>query len=165
VCGYLIAWTEFVASTIASLVMKHLVMTKENSERRKAMRMSQALSAFVDGKVPLAYAKIEGTAKWSAEDHWSSTDPSRTQPPNTNGNVGISASDVDNIAALDLNSQSSCREENSILDNGSHENFASFTRLEVQRADSGATKGQEERSILFARASFLMKDALEATGW
>jgi hypothetical protein len=144
--------------------MKHLVMTKENSERRKAMRMGQALSAFVDGKVPLAYAKIEGTANWSAEDHWSATDPPRTQP-NTNSHAEISASETDNIAALDLNSQSSGPEENSIVENGSREGFASVALPEVQRADSGATKWQEERSVLFARASFLIKDALEATGW
>jgi hypothetical protein len=156
--------TEFAASTIASLVMKHLVMTKENSERKKAMRMGQALSAFIDGKVPLAYAKIEGTAKWSAEDHWSSTDPSRTQPPNTNGHVGISAPDINKIAALDLNGPGSAR-ETSTVENGSHDGFASFTRPEAEIAASDATKGQEERSILFARASFLMKDALEATGW
>lgn len=145
------------ASTIASLVMKHLVMTKENSERRKAMRMSQALSAFVDGKVPLAYAKLEGTAKWSAEDHRSSTDPSGIQPANT--------SVIDNIGPLDLNDKDFGSGENSVVENGSHEGFASFTRPEVQRSDSGATIGQEERSTLFARASFLMKDALEATGW
>jgi hypothetical protein len=153
------------ASTIASLVMKHLIMTKENSERRKAMRMSQALSAFVDGKVPLAYAKLEGTAKWSAEDHRSSTDPSRIQPPNTNGHVGMSESVIDDIGALDLNDQDFGGGENSVVENCSHEGFASFTRPEVQRSDSGATIGQEERSTLFARASFLMKDALEATGW
>ena len=124
------------------------------------MRMGQALSAFIDGKVPLAYAKIEGTAKWSAEDHWSSTDPSRTQPPNTNGHVGTSALDVSNIAALELNGQGSAR-ETSTVENGSRDGFASFTQQEAEIAASG----QEERSILFARASFLMKDALEATGW
>jgi hypothetical protein len=144
--------------------MKHLVMTKENSERRKAMRMGQALSAFVDGKVPLAYAKIEGTAKWSAEDHWSATDPSRTQP-NANSHAEISPSETDNIAALDLNSQSSGLEENSMVENGSREGFASVALPDAQRVDSGATKRQEERSALFARASFLIKDALEATGW
>jgi hypothetical protein len=154
-----------VASTIASLVMKHLVMTKENLERRKAMRMGQALSAFVDGKVPLAYAKIQGTAKWSTDDHRSSAGLSNNQPPDINGHVGSSALDIDDIAALDLNDKSPAHQEASIIENGSGEGFASSIRPDVQRVDLGAAKGQEERSILFARASFLMKDALEATGW
>jgi hypothetical protein len=145
--------------------MKHLVMTKENSERRKAMRMSQALSAFVDGKVPVAYAKIQGTAKWSTEDHRSPADQSNIQPLDINGHVGTMASGADEVAVLDLNDRSIVHDEPSMIENGGRESFASSDRPDVQKADPGAAQGQEERSILFARASFLMKDALEATGW
>lgn len=127
--------------------------------------MGQALSAFVDDKVPLAYAKIQGTAKWSTEDHWSSANLSNNQSPDTSGHVGLSASDINDVAALDLNAKSPIHEEASVFENGSREGFASSTRPNVERVDLGATKGQEERSILFARASFLMKEALEANGW
>ena len=150
--------------TIAALVMKHLVMTKENSERRKAVQMAQALSAFVDGKIPLAYAKIQGTAKWSTEDHRSPADLSTSQPPNTNGHESMSASGIDEIAGLDFNDRNPLQNGSSVVEDGSHGSFISSHEPKFQRADPRAPQGQEERSALFARASFLMKDALEASG-
>lgn len=145
--------------------MKHLVMNKENSERRKAMRMGQALSAFVDGKVPFAHAQMQGTGVWLTEDHRSFTDPPYTPPAGTNGNTGIWAFETDDVAALDENDKSPGLSGKSTLENGSQNGFATFDRPDAQRADSGASRGQEERSVLFTRASLLMKDALEATGW
>lgn len=144
--------------------MKHLVMTKENSERRKAMRMSQALSAFVDGKVPLAYAKIQGTAKWSTEDDRSPTDRSSSQPSNASDHVGRVIPSIDEIACPELSDESHVYDEVSRMDDESCESLATSDGLDAQEADPGAPQGQEERSVLFARASFLMKDALEATG-
>ena len=150
--------------TIASLVMKHLVMTKENSERRKAMRMSEALSAFVAGKVPLAYSKIQGTANWSSEDHESPADQSNTYPPEINGQTSKLASGIDEFPALTLNDPSSNQNEGEVLENGSRQNSATFDGPNVEKADLDGAQAQEESSVLFARASFLMKHALEATG-
>ena len=150
--------------TIASLVMNHLVMTKENSERRKAMRMGQALSAFVDGKVPLAYTKIQGTAEWSTEDHRNPADESNPQPPEINGHTGRLALAVDELAALDLNNQNPAHDEAPVVGNGSRESLAILDPPHLQRKGPGGAQAQEEHSLLFARASFLMKDALEATG-
>jgi hypothetical protein len=146
--------------------MKQLVMNKENSERRKAMRMGQALAAFVvDGKVPLAYAKIQGTAKWSTENHRGPTDQANIQPPDINPHIVVSASNTNEIAALGLTDRSSVHGDAPKTKNESHEDLASSDRPNSQKTDPSAVREQEERSVLFARASFLIKDALEATGW
>src|SRR5271168_1091479 len=83
-------------STIASLVMKQLVMAKENSERRKAMRMGHALSTFIDGKAPPTYAKIQGTANWSKDSHWNQTEQPSPHSPGANCHAG---SEIGNIGA------------------------------------------------------------------
>jgi hypothetical protein len=148
-------------STIASLVMKQLVMTKENSERRKAMRMGQALSTFIDGKAPSAYAKVQGTPNWSRDSHQFQTEQPRPHSPGANGRAG---SGIDNVGAPELNDQSSDHEA-STTQNESRESFASPDLSTLEKAEPNTSQEQEERSALFARASFLMKDALEATGW
>ena len=142
--------------------MKQLVMTKENSERRKAMRMGQALSTFIDGKAPIAYAKTPGTANWSRDSHRYSTEQPSPGSPGVNGHAG---SGIDNIGALELNDRSPGHDETSTIQNRSHESFASPDLSTQERAEPNTGQGQEELSVLFARASFLMKDALEATGW
>jgi hypothetical protein len=148
-------------STIASLVMKQLVMAKENSERRKAMRMGQALSTFIDGKAPPAYAKTQGTANWSGDSHWYQTEQPSPRSPGANGHAG---SGIDNIGALELNDRSPGYDETSTIQNGSCESFTGPDLSTLEKAEPSI--GQEqERNVLFARASFLMKDALEATGW
>jgi hypothetical protein len=149
-------------STIASLVMKQLVMTKENSERRKAMRMGQALSTFIDGKVPSACAKTQRTADWSRASHRYQTERPSPHSPGANGHA---SSGIDSIDALELNDRSSGHGEASTTQNGSRESFASPGLSTLEKAEPNTGQGQEERSVLFARASFLMKDALEATGW
>jgi hypothetical protein len=154
-------WYQLIVNTsnIASLVMKQLVMAKENSERRKAMRMGQALSTFLDGKAPSAYAKIQGTANWSRDSHRYQTE----QPsPRSPGATGLAGSGTDNIDALKLNDRSSGHDEASTTQNVSRESFASpgLSTLEKAEPDTG-----QERSVLFARASFLIRDALEASGW
>ena len=142
--------------------MKQLVMAKENSERRKAMRMGQALSTFIDGKALSAYAKIQGTANWSRDSHRYQTELSSPSSPGANGHAG---SEIDNTDALELNDRSSGHDGTSTTQNGSRESFASPGLSTLEKAEPNTGQGQEERSVLFARASFLMKDALEATGW
>lgn len=157
-------WYQLIVntSTIASLVMKQLVMTKENSERRKAMRMGQALSTFIDGTAPPTYAKVQGTANWSKDSHRNQTEQSSPCSPGANGHSG---SGIDNIGTLELNDRSPGHDETSTIQNGSPESFASLDLSTLEKAEPNTGQGQEERSVLFARASFLMKDALEATGW
>jgi hypothetical protein len=157
-------WYQLIVntSTIATLVMKQLVMTKENSERRKAMRMGQALSTFIDGKAPPTYAKTQGIANWSKDSHRNQTE----QPsPRSLGANGHADSGIDNIGTLELNDRSPGHDETSTIQNGSRESFASLDLSTLEKAEPNTGQGQEERSVLFARASFLMKDALEATGW
>jgi hypothetical protein len=150
-------WYQLIvnASIIASLVMKQLVMTKENSERRKAMRMGQALSTFIDGKAP----KKQRTASWSRGSHRYQAEQPSPHPPGANGHAGSG------IDALELNDRSLDHDEASTTRNGSHESFAKLGLSTREKAEPNTRKGQEERSVLFARASFLIKDALEATGW
>jgi len=142
--------------------MKQLVMAKENSERRKAMRMGQALSTFIDGKAPPTYAKIQGTANWSKDSHWNQTEQPSPHSPGANCHAG---SEIGNIGAPELNDQSPGHDETSTVQNGSRGSFASLDLSTLEKAEPNTGQGQEERSVLFARASFLMKDALEATGW
>jgi hypothetical protein len=142
--------------------MKQLVMTKENSERRKAMRMGQALSTFIDGKAPSAYTKTQRTANWSKGSHRHQAEQPSPHSPGANGHAG---SGTDIIDALELNDRSSDHDEASTTQNGSGESFASPDLSTLEKAEPNTGQGQEERSVLFARASILMKDALEATGW
>ena len=151
-------WYQLIVNTsnIASLVMKQLVMAKENSERRKAMRMGQALSTFLDGKAPSAHARIQGTANWSKDSHQYQTE----QPsPRSPGATGLAGSGTDNIDALKLNDRSSGHDEASTTQNVSRES-PGLSTLEKAEPDTG-----QEQSVLFARASFLIRDALEASGW
>jgi hypothetical protein len=142
--------------------MKQLVMAKENSERRKAMRMGQALSTFIDGKAPPTYAKTQGTANWSKDSHQNHTEQPSPRSPGANSHSG---SGINNIGALELNDRSSGHDETSTIQNGSRESFASLDLSTLEKAEPSTDQGQEERSVLFARASLLVKDALEATGW
>lgn len=147
--------------------MKQLEMSKESLERRKASRMNQAMYAFVDGKVPqpLAYAHLRGTANSAIEEHRSTSNYAESHGFATEVLADDFALHADGIAALSLQDDRSTEHDLSKVDPGSYAGTSNSGIARNQNQDENSHSDQEDRGALFARASFLMKDALDATGW
>ena len=147
--------------------MKHLETLKESLERKKASRMNQAIYAFVDGKVPLplTYAHSRGTANSAIEQHRSISNFAESHglaPEEHSDNV---AANAEGIATLSLNGGRLLDHDFSKPDNGSYVGTNNTEMTGNENVDRSGQHDQEDRGALFARASYLMKDALDATGW
>lgn len=147
--------------------MKHLETMKESLERKKASRMNQAIYAFVDGKdlVPLAYAHPRGTANSAIEQHRSIENYAelhRRGPEDSKNDVTASAKAM---SALSLKGVRSMDHDLLKLEHGDHVDTTGTETTGNENIDRSGEMDQEDRGALFARASYLMKDALDATGW
>ncbi len=149
-------------SIIASLVVKHLETTKESLERKKASRMNQAIYAFVDGKVPkpLAYLHFRGTAKSGIEQHRSIANYTELHGRAPEESTDDVTANAEAMSTLSLNGARSIDQD---ISRPEHRNYVGTNGTEAmgnEKINRGGQMDQEDRGALFARASYLMKDAI-----
>lgn len=146
-------------STVASLVMDQLGTTKESSERQKSMGMGKALSEFVDGKLPLTYTQVSKASDIARAARRSLTDHTGFLGSNQNGYLDKASVNMD-FSALSPKRQRRPSHSISPLENGSGASVAFSDTTNMPTPEIS-----QDRGNTFARASFFIRDALEATGW
>ena len=147
-------------------VFKHLEMTKESLERAKVMRMGQALSDFVDGSSPHGHNGGPRHAASFDQSHPSSAIEAST--PRIGG--GEDGSDLTKeIANMTLSQSPKQATESPAKTWGTSArqdpSIDYVERTEHLSSISGPNGNDpEEKSDIFARASYFIKDALDISG-
>jgi hypothetical protein len=147
---------------MASLVMRQLEMTREVTERQRAMKMGQALSNFVDGKLPIIrphFQTQDGSLPFlhpsSASNETTQTSPERE------------ASE----AATKVSGDRDARPEP--IEDSRLSNFTRESSLDTQETLSDSVNGsfseesdpEENIDLTFARAAYLIREGLDVQGW
>jgi hypothetical protein len=159
-CLYL--WKEeltFYFRTMASLVMRQLEMAREVSERRRAMKMGQALSSFVEGKVSITPSRFQKQACASP----SLDKPSKAAPDPSENQAPGSAKQPPHDTESKL--ESTERPHACLLTEKNASDSQNTLASSVPSTLSDEYDPEESIDSTFARATYLIREALDVQGW
>jgi hypothetical protein len=147
---------------MAALVMRQLEMTREVSERQRAMKMGQALSNFVDGK--LAFCQQAQKQDWPPPFQPSFHASSKASHRSAEAHVsGLSANSPQN---LDGKVEPIQRTPSPVLPEESNTRDRQNTSSSSVRSSAlDESDPEESTDLTFARAAYLIREALDVQGW
>lgn len=141
--------------------MKQFEMTREVSERQRAMKMGQALSNFVDGTLPIN-AQAHKEDRTSAF-HTRADEPSEAMHDSIADHVSDSASKSHQDLYPELEPTGGTRP--SPLTDGSTEERQDTPSSGVHSTLSDESGPEESIDMTFSRAAYLIQEALDVHGW
>ncbi len=141
---------------MSSLVMRELEMNREVSERKRAMKMGQALSSFVEGKSPIPRRQalnpdspFDGPSKAA----YDPADHSTSRPPTTAPQVhAYNREPIQNSRLATLKEEGSMDSQDT-------------SSVSVYTTYSDESEPEETIDLTFARASYLIREALDIQCW
>ena len=146
---------------MASLVMRQLEMTREVSERQRAMKMGRALSSFVEGKVSITPLPNQEQVRASSfESHLErptkamSFPEHQAQEPAVQPPQDIGAK----LKSAEMSHPTLVNEETA------SEPLNPLPNTAYSTSSDGSDQGESVNST-FARATYLIREALEVQGW
>ena len=141
---------------MSSLVMRQLEMDREVSERQRAMKMGQALSSFVEGRLPIP--RPQAHKQDSPFD-----EPSKAA-------YGLADDSTSRLASTDPQGHAYNREtvHNSRLATMKEESSMDSqdtSSTSVHSTFSDESEPEETIDLTFARAAYLIREALDVQCW
>ena len=163
---------EAFLGTIAQTVMKHLEMSREAEERRKAMQMSRGLNAFVEGKSSLGLEGQSGGASslgaQSESKHHEVGTPRKGRPRDISNSSGGKVSARGTVAestgdTSDSSTQRTNRKSTD-LSGVSQQSSGTATPGSSSQDEAGAAPPRDDTDArhrrTFARAANLLRESL-----
>jgi hypothetical protein len=145
---------------MSSLVMRQLEMTREVSERQRAMKMGRALSSFVEGKLPAVPPP--------SQKQESVLLPKSGEPPNS---PHVATGDLPPDPAAQVTQVRGPRHEAtsksrlSLLKEESSMDSQATSSSGMRSTSSDDLEPEEGIDLTFARAAYLIREALDVQGW
>lgn len=138
---------------MASLVMRQLEMNREVSERQRAMKMGQALSNFVEGKLPIPCPQAHKQDSPFDEPSKAAYDPADdTTAITAPQDHAYNREQVQNSRLVTLKEDSSMDSQDTSL-------------TSVHSTFSDESEPEETIDLTFARAAYLIREALDVQCW
>lgn len=147
---------------MSSLVMRQLEMTREVSERQRAMKMGQALSSFVEGKLPVTPPQAQ------RQDWLLPFKPPFGEPPKAT-HISSEGQPPEPVTQA-LQGHGSKREPTqksrlSLLREESSIDSQDTLSTGINSISSEESEPEESIDLTFARAAYLIREALDVQGW
>jgi hypothetical protein len=121
---------------MSSLVMRQLEMTREVSQRQRAMKMGRALSSFVEGKLPAVRPQAQKQESLLPPKPTSGEPSKSTQGPR-----------------LSILKEESSMDSQDTISSG------------MRSTSSDDFEPEEGIDLTFSRAAYLIREALDVQGW
>jgi hypothetical protein len=146
---------------MSSLVMRQLEMTREVSERQRAMKMGRALSSFVEGKLPAVPPQSQKQASFlppkveygePSKSHMAAGD----LPPEPA---------VQGLQARSSRYDATSKSRLSLLKEESSMDSQESSSSGIRSTSSEDLEPEEGIDLTFARAAYLIREALDVQGW
>jgi len=151
---------------MSSLVMRQLEMTREVSERQRAMKMGRALSSFVEGKLPAVAPQSQ-----KQESLLPAKPPCSEPSKSPHVAAGVAAGDLPPDPAAQVLQGRGPRHETtsksrlSLLKEESSIDYQDGSSSGMRSTSSDDLEPEEGIDLTFARAAYLIREALDVQGW